>query len=278
LEDRDGIVGKVCNKCNEWKALDDYFKDKTGLGGRKSGCKSCNKEYQLRNKERRSEVARKWREANKEQISERERKYREQNKDVISERNRKYYEQNKEQHAKKNHKNYIANKENVLKRTRKYYEDNKERHTELVRKWRQENKERDKLIAHRRLARKKALPDTLTTEDYAKTLYYFGNSCALTGRTENLEKEHAIPLSIGHGGTTFENCYPMSSGLNQSKANYNIFEWFEANRQRFELSQERFDNLIGWLASANAMTVEEYRDYVYWCHENPRIIDELEAN
>ncbi|MFL6559227.1 MAG: hypothetical protein ACJ8MO_24300, partial [Bacillus sp. (in: firmicutes)] len=130
---------------------------------------------------------------------------------------------------------------------------------------------------HRRKARKKGLPDTLTVTEYSNTLVFFGNACALTGETENIEKEHAIPISIGHGGTTFENCYPMKSGLNQSKFNHNIFEWFEANRQRFELSQERFDNGIAWLASANAMSVEEYRSYVNWCHANPRTIDELEA-
>jgi hypothetical protein len=103
---------------------------------------------------------------------------------------------------------------------------------------------------------------------------YFGNACALTGRKYNIEKEHAIPQSIG-GGFTFENIYPLTKSLNVSKYNHNIFEWFEANRQRFELSQERFDKLIDWLASANAMTTEEYRDYVYWCHANPRSIDEL---
>jgi hypothetical protein len=70
----------------------------------------------------------------------------------------------------------------------------------------------------------------------------------------------------------------MTEKLNRSKFTNNIFEWFETNRQRFELSQEKFDRLIEWLASANAMTVEEYRDYVYWCHANPRTVDEINEN
>ena len=146
------------------------------------------------------------------------------------------------------------------------------------RKWQMENKAKVNINASRRRARKYSLPDTLTFEEYSKTLDYFGNSCALTGSTEDLTKEHAIPIAIGHGGTVFENCYPLRSDLNSSKNDNNIFEWFEANRQRFELSQERFDNLIAYIASANAMTVEEYRDHVYWCHANPRNINELEAN
>lgn len=140
------------------------------------------------------------------------------------------------------------------------------------------NKLNRSLIMQRRYARKRALPDDLTLEQYEETLSHFSYGCALTGQHNDIEQEHAIPLSIGHGGTTFGNCYPMASGLNQSKNNANIFEWFETNSQRFNLEQSRFDRLIEWLGKANGMTVEEYRDYVYWCHANPRSIDELKAN
>jgi hypothetical protein len=159
---------------------------------------------------------------------------------------------------------------------RKWYEGNKEKQAMYSMNWAQNNPEKVTIIKQRRRARKVALPDTLTTEQYTITLEYFGNSCALTGRTDNLEQEHALPISIGHGGTTFGNCYPMASGLNQSKGNKNIFEWFEANRQRFNLEQERFDRLIEWLGKANGMTVEEYRDYVYECHANPNAIDDAD--
>lgn len=139
-----------------------------------------------------------------------------------------------------------------------------------------ENPDFMKVHSNNRRARKTSLPDTLILEEYRqKTLLHFENGCALTGRKNKVSLDHAIPIAVGHGGTTLENCYPLDRSLNSSKNDSNIFEWFEANRQRFELSQERFDNLIAWLASANAMTVAEYRDYVYWCHANPRSIDEL---
>ena len=105
---------------------------------------------------------------------------------------------------------------------------------------------------------------------------YFDRRCALTGETD-ITEEHAIPLSIGHGGTIHGNMWPLCKRLNSSKYNKNIFEWFEANRQRFELSQAKFDRLIEWLAAANDMTVEEYRDFVYWCHANPNDVLESEA-
>jgi predicted transcriptional regulator len=148
-----------------------------------------------------------------------------------------------------------------------------------TKKWIAVNKEKfaqsSKRGYHKRLARKKGLPDDLTAAQHAFTLYEFEEKCAVTGDS-NIHLDHVIPLAAGHGGTTYGNMIPLRADLNISKNDRNIFEWFKANRQRFELSQERFDNLIAWLASANAMTVEEYRDYVYWCHANPRSIDEIE--
>jgi hypothetical protein len=182
----------------------------------------------------------------------------------------KHYRRNRERKLESNRNWRINNKDKVIQ----YREKNKERRAELCRKWSEANRSKKALIQQRRRARKNALPNTLTPEQYEYTLGYFGNACALTGCTESVEIEHAIPIYVGYGGTTYENCYPMLSKLNQSKFNHNIFEWFGANRQRFELEQWRFDRLIEWLGKANGMTVEEYRDYVYECHANPNAIDE----
>lgn len=176
--------------------------------------------------------------------------------------------------------------------SKEYRELNKSKEAERFRRWRECNldydlnrkKEYDKdnkssrnLRDHRRRARKAALPDNWNHSQQEEMWRYFGNACALTESTENLTLEHAIPIAIGHGGTVHGNMYPMDASLNTSKSSRNIFEWFEANRQRFNLPQERFDRLIEWLGKANGMTVEEYRDYVYWCHDNPRNIGEDEA-
>jgi hypothetical protein len=142
--------------------------------------------------------------------------------------------------------------------------------------WALVNKEKMSASAHRRRARLKNLRVDFYEQDLENLLTIFDGGCAITGDYE-IHLDHAIPLATGHGGTFNGNMIPLRADLNFSKNDSNIFEWFEANRQRFELSQERFDNLITWLASANAMTVGEYRDYVYWCHANPRTIDEMEA-
>jgi hypothetical protein len=60
LETRDGVSGKECTSCGNWRALEDYANDRAGLGGKESKCKKC-----------RSNSGLKWRENNKEREAER---------------------------------------------------------------------------------------------------------------------------------------------------------------------------------------------------------------
>jgi hypothetical protein len=273
LEERGGVVGKECTECGEWKALNvGFVKKNSGLGGNASICRWCQAKYYKENREAIEDRKRIYAKENREIIADYKRKWYEENKEIIVDSKKKWYEENKEiiKHYMKKYRE--ENIESIRQYRKKYQEESKE----VIDKWRRNNNEKIKLIAHRRRARKANLPDTLTDEKYNVTLEYFRMSCALTGKKVKLEKEHAIPISIGHGGTTFENCYPMVDYLNQSKGNNNIFEWFNANRQRFELSQEKFDKLIDYLSSANGMTVDEYRNYVYWCHANPRSLEDLQ--
>lgn len=124
---------------------------------------------------------------------------------------------------------------------------------------------------HKRRAKEKYLPCNLTKTEYTY------NQCFLTNRDET-SLEHALPISLGHGGTTRGNCYPMRLDLNISKNDKHLFLWFKANRQRFKLSQSKFDRLIEWLASANALSVQEYREFYDWCFANPRTVDEIKCD
>jgi hypothetical protein len=126
------------------------------------------------------------------------------------------------------------------------------------------HREQIMIIDQRGRARRVALPDTLTLDQWAETVNHFGG-CALTGEG-NIHCDHVIPLRTGRGGTVYGNVIPLRADLNHSKRNSDIFEWFEANRQRFKLPQNRFDDLVKWLADANRMTIEEYRTYVEYCH------------
>jgi hypothetical protein len=184
-------------------------------------------------------------------------KWHEQNREKNVTRSRKFREKNPDYH-------------------RSYRQENKEHKSETDRRWRHENPYKGVIYDQRRKARKKALIDDFTSEQMSEILKKFGG-CALTGEVTEVHWDHVIPLATRHGGTTFTNMVPLRGDLNMSKQDDNLFEWFNANKQRFNLEQERFDRLINWLASANEMSVEEYRAYVYECHANPNVIDEGEA-
>lgn len=101
-----------------------------------------------------------------------------------------------------------------------------------------------------------------------------GGTCDLTDDIE-CDDDHFIPIATGHCGTYLGNMRPLASWLNGNKNATNPFEWFEANRQRFELDQSRFDTLVWRLASQNGLTPEEFRRFTYWCFDNPRTVEQI---
>jgi exonuclease VII large subunit len=285
-EDANGnVVAKRCTKCSEIRYLDSFGKCKSSIGGRKPDCRECYalkcSSYYSENKESVVRKQSQWRKSNPQKILEYNRSYVQRNHEKENRRKTEWRKNNKEIHYSYVRKWQENNKEKLAYYARKTYSKNKESILERQKKWRNDNqdkiREMYKRNFHNRQARIKNLPSNLNKEIYKKILLEFNTTCALTNGTE-IHYDHVIPLSIGRGGTTFGNIIPLRSDLNMSKNNANIFEWFEANRKRFELSQERFDKLIDYLASANAMTVDEYRDYVYWCHANPRTLEELQKD
>ena len=62
-------MSKTCTKCGETKSLDDFHRDKTGVGGRRPDCKECVREYKRRyheeNRDKRLECARRYHEENR---------------------------------------------------------------------------------------------------------------------------------------------------------------------------------------------------------------------
>lgn len=235
------VVARNCTKCKRITMRDYMTRHAGKYGGLGRFCLECNKEAPKR-----------WKDGNKDRVAETSKKYRENNKARISETTQKYREVNRVRITQNNRRHR-------LKYERKLYKNNPE--IKLIRQ-------------QRRRARERALPDDLTAEQLTEINATFYNTCALSGEPMDLHLDHVIPLSTGHGGTTYGNMIPLSAELNLSKHAQHIIEWFQLNRERFNLSQRKFDELITYLAEANEMTTDEYRAYVDWCFDNPRVIDE----
>lgn len=257
MSEVNGVIGKDCKDCHLWKPLDDYYGHKKAFDGRRTICKACDKER-----------VRKYRQNNEESYKKYNRDYHEKNKDVRNQYNKRYREENKDFINFRTKRWRKANRQHISEYARHYQEQNAEKVKEQKDRWMKLNKDVLVLYSQRRRARKKLLPDDLTPSEQDLLVEQFGG-CALTGDSK-IHYDHVIPLSTGHGGTTFKNIIPLRGDLNISKKDKNLFEWFEANRQRFNLSQERFDRLIDWLGKVNNMSVEEYQKYVFWCHRNPK--------
>jgi len=77
----------------------------------------------------------------------------------------------------------------------------------------------NRIYDQRREARKRALPDSFTAEDWRRCLEYFNNCCAVCGRSQGLwhtiSADHWTPLSASNcPGTVPSNIVPLCSGQN----------------------------------------------------------------
>lgn len=131
---------------------------------------------------------------------------------------------------------------------------------------------------HRRRSISAELPTNWNVNIRKEAFAPFKGRCPLTDSSIDVHDDHFIPIKTGHGGTSLGNMNPLLSSLNMSKSDANPFEWFEANRQRFELDQSRFDSLVAKLAEQNGLTPEEFREYTDWCFANPRSLTQIKRD
>jgi len=237
------------------------------------------REHYQNNKEHHLQKCREWAENNKERVREAHRTWmRKKRKEdpefqlKCIEMQRMHYHKNKEKYAQRYKVYYEENQEYHRERRRKHYFENWEKSREKNKQWFRDNPEQAQVIRMRRRTREYLLPDDITYDEVEEIKKFFGG-CALTGETKDIHLDHVIPLATGRIGAVRGNIIPLKSSLNESKRDKNIFEWFEQNKEYWGLSQEKFDKLIDYLATQNEMSVEKYREFVYWCHENPVQMD-----
>lgn len=64
--------------------------------------------------------------------------------------------------------------------------------------------------------------------------------------------------------------------VNSSKNNRHPFEWAYETLKNNDL--DKFIEKAKRLAEINEVTFEEFQEYVDWCFENPRSIDDIKAD
>ncbi len=178
------MEGKKCTKCDVWKVLDEFSKDKLQCNGYRPSCKVCSN---ARNKL--------YAKSNKEKIKNKKHNYYLENKETILKRTKKYYQKNKEYY-----KNYHA----------EYYEGNYEKYYNSTVKRRSYNFQ----VSFTPLQRNKILDRD----------NWICQCCGILVHDEKINNEtkahidHIIPISKG-GNSEPSNLQVLCRTCNLSKGN-----------------------------------------------------------
>lgn len=284
------IETKICVKCKRELTLDNFYKTKRNRDGLAGECKSCSSEYnkQYRNcpgkREKIADQSRKYNEVNKvsiakkvseyydehkEETSEYQKQYRKDNREYISNHDKKYYLDNKESIDEYHRKYYLDNKDSVNERIGKYQQSNQDSiikwrkqyylehkivHAARSKRYRENNRERCNTMTQKYIAKKRALPNTLTNEQWEEIKLHFDNKCCYCGQANPLAREHFMSMSKG-GEFTTNNVLPSCQPCNSSKGVASFFEWYpkyryySKKREKAILSHLGYKNSIQQLAS-----------------------------
>jgi 5-methylcytosine-specific restriction endonuclease McrA len=135
--------------------------------------------------------------------------------------------------------------------------------------WNAKNPKKVKQLRNTRLIREIAASNAIPIEEKNKALKQYNYSCALTGTENDLHIDHIISLGTGHASNSFEDLLLLRSDLNISKNARNIFEWAEQEYEHFGFTLDRFYEVMTEVASRSNMSLDEYKEYTYWCFNNP---------
>ena len=219
---------KKCTKCGEVKGLDEFSNSKNEKHGKSVWCKSCFKEYNIQNKDKRKEYDKKYREKNRENIKERYREntdwhkdYRKKNEQKIKEYKKKWTKENRI----KDNLNSKKWKKNNKEKINKYFLNR--RKTDILFNLRNNIKSNILSSLKRNKYTKKTKTYNILKCEYNFFMHWL-NGLASNGYTYgigDLQIDHVVPSSLAktEDETLLLNHYSnfqlLSTFENQSKGN-----------------------------------------------------------
>ena len=244
---------KTCTKCGETlPATTEYFrKSKNGKYGLKGTCKKCiaeyDKQYRENNKDKIAEQKKQYYENNKDKIAEQKKQYRENNKDKILEQEKQSRENNKDKRTEYGKQWYEDNKDKILEQKKQYYEDNKDKILGQKKQYRATPQ--GQIVAfnsyYKRRTKEQNQGNGITKEQWLECMKFFNWKCAYSGQVlskDTRSLDHIKPLNRG-GKHEIWNVVPMDRGLNSSKKDKDLLEWY---KQQDFYSEERLQKIYEW--------------------------------
>lgn len=181
---------KVCSRCKQPKQFNQFSKDKSSKNGLKSGCKSCIKEYRVKNAI---------------MIAEKLKEYGKNNTDKISKQKKAYYKIN-------------ANK--IKKLRKEYYESNASKIIERSKKYSKEKLKSDPLYKLseniRNLVRNSFKRNTKNFHKNSSTVILLG--CTIPELRDHLQKKFQPGMAFeNHGEWHIDHIIPLASAKTQEE-------------------------------------------------------------
>ena len=201
---RDGVDGKICTECGEWKPISEFHKKLYSRDGHRPTCKVCtnasNKQRANQNREWERERQRAYYIAHKEEKP----AYRM----VNAERQHTFYQQW-----------YKKNQERMREYKRAYYHSHPEVTQKAGRKWEAANPDKRRAIDRRRRARKQNAEGSFTEQEWQDLKAHYNYTCLRCGKSEPdilLTVDHVIPLEK-RGSNYISNIQPLCGSCNGAK-------------------------------------------------------------
>lgn len=103
---------------------------------------------------------------------------------------------------------------------------------------REEVAEKRRVYWQKRYAKKMALPNAFTLQEWEDVKGQFNHACAYCGEEKELTQDHFIPLSKG-GEYTINNIIPACISCNVSKKDKDFFKWYPSYKYYARKREEK---------------------------------------
>ena len=217
--------GKVCTKCKQWKAWDQFYHKAQSKDGYDSWCNKCNRADVAARRARDPEAAR-------EKARQYARRYDQAHCEERRSYAREYYRAHREQmraYARKYNRKRAETLAVCTKppRHRLSPEERKARRREYVARYSRARRQRDQAVraleSARRRAKRAGLPYKLTVAEARRILE---TGCLLCGTFERLQMCHNVPIAR-QGPTVFDNLICLCHHCNQKMQTKTLAEMME---------------------------------------------------
>lgn len=201
------MTSKFCNKCQQNKLLNNFYKDKRSKDGLQSKCIACDLKY---------------RQDNAEKIKKRKREYNAKNSEKYKPYFKNYREKNKEKITMVQKDYRLKNAEKIKKQRHEYKEMHRKELSEKTKEYKKLNPEIVNNYTAKRKSKKRLNGVFLVSKKELKKIY--SSNCFYCGSNKSIQMDHVIPISKG-GRHSIGNIIPACAKCNLDKRDKYLIEW-----------------------------------------------------